>query len=90
VALALAASRVRFLALVRVRRPVVLLGAFVVAVLRLVERAPVERVVVLLRAVERRAAGLRAVERVVPAPEVVPVLLVVFVVAVAIRSAPLA
>src|SRR5262249_21987510 len=78
VALALAASRVRFCAAVRVRRPVDLLGVFA-AVLRLVERGLAARVVALLRAVDRRAAGLRAV------------VLVVFVVAsVAIRSAPLA
>src|SRR6185295_15023367 len=83
VALAWAASRVRFVAVVRVRRPVDLLGAFA-PVLRLVERVLAARVVVvlraveLLRAVERRAAGLRALELV---PEfVVPVLLVVFVV----------
>jgi hypothetical protein len=82
VALAWAASRVRFFAVVRLRRPVDLLGAFVVA-LRLVERVLAARVVVLLRAVERRVAGLRAV--------LVPVVLVVFVVVlVAIRSAPLA
>src|SRR4051812_39346762 len=102
VALAWAASRVRFFAVVRVRRPVEVLGALT-AVLRLAERVPVERVpvervpverlpferavervVVLLRAVDRRAAGLRAVE---PVPLV---LVVVLVFSVAIRSAPLA
>src|SRR5262245_18031544 len=48
---AFAASRVRFFAAVRVRLPVVVLGAL----------AAVLRVVVLLRAVDRRAAGLRGV-----------------------------
>src|SRR5215217_3238095 len=53
VACADAASRVRFLAAVRVRLAVVLLGD-----LAAVERV-VDRVLVLLRAVERRVAGLR-------------------------------
>src|SRR5262245_58719726 len=75
VVLAFAASRVRFLALVRVRRPVLLLGALT-AVRRLVERVDAR---------VREAAGLRVVERFAGA-----VLVVFVVVASAIRSAPLA
>src|SRR4051794_16955608 len=52
VALAWAASRVRFLAVVRVRRPVVVLGALT-AELWLGERVPVERLPVERLPVER-------------------------------------
>src|SRR4029079_10816338 len=79
VALALAASRVLFCAVVRVRRPVVVVGD-----LRAVEREAVPRealrVVVLLRAVLLRAVVLRFLAGVPPLFEVVVFVVVAMVV----------